>query len=194
MSAITIDAGCPRRRGARRRTGFSLVEISMVLAIVALLVAGIMLFFSNASDARQSEEAVTEAVAVEQAVYSLYEGQADYSGLDTATVADSGLLPRKWASDGAMSNPYHGRVVVYADQVNYGFDIVFYGLSQKGCSDMALAGAQMGSNLVQMVINTDPGNPSNGGAGSYQVPGQAWMAMVAANCRNGSNIRFSMAG
>ncbi|MGI4794452.1 MAG: hypothetical protein ACRYG8_10330 [Janthinobacterium lividum] len=94
-------------------------------------------------------------------------------------------------------NPYGGATLVYCDPVNSGWDIVLYGLSQKACQEAALAGQQMGSNLVQIVVN--PGTagsatvPSTGGVGSYGLSQSAWMSAVVGACGPGSSIRFSMA-
>lgn len=176
-----------------RHGGYSLMEISMVLAIVALLIAGVLLFLSNASDGQKSADTVREVLAIEGAVYQGYAGQSSYDGLSAGVLAGGKQLPTRWVGGGGLVNPYAGAVLVYADPVNPGWDVVVYGLSQKACTDVALSGQQMGASLVQIVIGTNPANPSTGGVGSYGLSQAAWASAVVGACTAGTNVRFSMA-
>lgn len=187
----------PTDRHIHRHGGYSLMEIGMVLAIVALLIAGVLLFVSNANDGARSADTVRKVLAIEGAVYQAYRGQSSYDGLSAAVLVGGKQLPTRWISGGGLVDPYGGATLVYADPVNAGWDVVLYGLSSKACQEAALAGQQMGSNLVQIVVN--PGTagsstvPSTGGVGSYGLSQAAWMAAVVNACSAGSSIRFSMA-
>jgi prepilin-type N-terminal cleavage/methylation domain-containing protein len=162
----------------RRHSGFSLVELAMVLAIVALLVAGIMLFFSNASTANKTNDAMTELAAVQQVTRSLYAGQPDYTGLDTAVIAAAKQLPNKWVKAGtSLTSPFSSAVTVVAsttNSANDSFTVTFNGLPDTACNKM-----------VTMDLGTSMLNLSANGTA---VPARAMTPAEAnASCNNANN-------
>ena len=136
----------------RRQAGFSLVELAMVLAIVALLVAGIMLFFSNASTANKTNDAMTELAAVQQVTRSLYAGQPDYSGLDTAVIAAAKQLPNKWVKAAtSLTSPFSAPVLVTVATTNTAadsFTVEFDGLPDTACNKMVTM--DLGTSMLSM--------------------------------------------
>ena len=197
MNAIAMTAPRMTVRASRhRRRGYSLLEISVVLTIIGLMIATLLLFFGTASDAEKSSDTVREVLAIESAIYGAYSGQPGYTGLSAAVIAGGRQLPNRWISGSGLVDPYGSPVLIYSDPVNTGWDVVAYGLSAKACRESALSGQQMGSNLVQIVVNPGtPGSsstPSTGGVGSYGLSQGAWASAVVAACGPGSSIRFSM--
>jgi major structural subunit of bundle-forming pilus len=157
-----ITAALAARR-LRRRGGFSLVEIAMVLAIIALLVAGIMLFFNNASNAQKSNEGAEEVAAVSQVVRSLWEGQPDYSSLSSAAIASSGQLPSKWVKGTALTSPFNATLTVGSTNTNTNFFISMSGIPNLACTKFATT--DMGTGLISAAIDgtaqTFPMTPAN---------------------------------
>lgn len=146
-----------RRRGG----GYSLMEIAMVLAIISLLVAGVMLFFSNASTANKTNDSMTEVANVTQVVRSLYAGQSDYSLLTSEVqIAQSGQLPAKWvkgtiAAATGINNPFGGAVNVVSatnNVANDSFTIVDNGIPSQACSKMVTM--DLGTSLVSLKTGT----------------------------------------
>src|SRR4051794_95238 len=90
-------------RAARRRRGhgIGLVELALALAIGALLVAGAVVYFSNASTAQKTNDAMSESTAIQQVVRGLYAGQPDYTGLTSNIIAASKQLPSKYIKGSA---------------------------------------------------------------------------------------------
>lgn len=144
----------------RRRSGFSLVEIAMVLAIVALLVAGIMLFFSNANTAQRTNDAMAELAAIQQTVRSLYSGQADYTGLDAVLVGNSRQMPAKWVrgtigSATGLSSPFGAAVNVAAattTTTNDSFTIAMTGVPAQACNKMVTM--DLGTSLISLRVGS----------------------------------------
>ena len=93
----------------RRNRGFSLVEIAMVLAIGALIISGVMLFYQNANMSLLANETQTELTVIVGAVHNLYSGVPDYAGLTDAIMYGSPDIPQKWknAATGTLQSPYH---------------------------------------------------------------------------------------
>lgn len=160
----------------KRQRGFTLVEVAMVLAIAALLIAGVMLFFNNASQARQTNDALQEVAAVQQTVRSLYSGQPDYTGLDTAIVASSKQLPAKWANttSSTVSNPFGSSVTIAATSSANQFMLTFNGIPDAACSKMVTM--DMGTGMAALQV---------GSAGSVtaraMTPSEANAACIGGN-------------
>jgi prepilin-type N-terminal cleavage/methylation domain-containing protein len=144
-----ITAAFAARR--RRSSGFSLVEIAMVLAIIALLVAGIMLFFNNASSSQKTNDAGTEIAAVSQVVRSLWAGQPDYTGVTTSAIAASGQLPNKWTKGTGLTDAFAGAVSVGGTASNTNFFITMTNVPSLACNKFATT--DMGTGLIGAFIN-----------------------------------------
>lgn len=164
----------------RRQGGFSLVEIAMVLAIIALLVAGIMLFFGTASTAQKTNDAMSELAAVQQTVRSVYAGQADYTGLSETVIANAGQLPRKWvkgvppAATG-LSSPFNAAVTVAPQASAAQFSVTMNNIPDTACSKMVTM--DMGTGLVSVVVN-----------GGTAVNGRAMSPTEAQQCTGNANV------
>jgi prepilin-type N-terminal cleavage/methylation domain-containing protein len=156
-----------RMRRHARRHGFSLVELAMVLGIVSLLVAGIMLFFANASDRQKVTDAITEMVAIQSTVGSLTAGQPFDETLDlNQVITQSKMLPSKWVypagANSFIEDPWKGFVnVSYADVVGgggYFLTIQLFGLNPQACS--AMVASDVGQYYTQTDTTVIMGTPT----------------------------------
>ena len=55
----------------RTRRGLTLIEAAMVLTILALVVAGVMLFYQNATTSQKISQAAGQISTIQQAVRSM---------------------------------------------------------------------------------------------------------------------------
>jgi prepilin-type N-terminal cleavage/methylation domain-containing protein len=85
------------RPSIRRRSGFSLVEISLVLGVISLLLASTFVMFGQTTNTQNNQDFETEVIAIINATHSLYANQPNYSGLTTAYIIANGKLPSRWA-------------------------------------------------------------------------------------------------
>ena len=162
-------------RRVRRNKGFSLVEIAMVLAIIALLVAGVMLFFSNASNAQKTNDAMTELAAVQQVVRSIYAGQPSYNGLTSAVLASSAQLPNKWVSAaGGLVDPFAGAVTVVAVNTDQNFSVTMTNVPNASCNKMVTT--DFGTGLLSVATNSGTAIPARA-----MTPTEANAACAAGN-------------
>ena len=106
-------------RDFRHERGFTLLELTMSLAIIAVLVGGIVLFFSSASASQKTSDAMYELGDIQQAVHSMYSGQADYSSLGAngaQIISQSQQIPAKWGGgSGSLTDPFGGAVSITAE-------------------------------------------------------------------------------
>lgn len=140
-----------------RRHGFSLIEIAMVLAIVAIMLAGVMLFFIQAGNNRKTIETLAEIEQVVSAVHTIYAGNMMYENLQTSVVSKSGLLPSSWVLNGGIVTPYGGSLTVNTYSTASFINIWVNNLPRDAC--IKIATADLGTASYSRNINwvTDTG-------------------------------------
>jgi major structural subunit of bundle-forming pilus len=101
----------PRLRSKMREAGFTLLELTMSLAIIAVLIGGIVMFFSSASTSQKTSDLMSELGNIQQAVHSMFSGQPNYSTITTSVISDSQQIPAKWGGGtGTLNDPFNGQV------------------------------------------------------------------------------------
>lgn len=182
MSIIALKGN---DRAKRSRRGLTLIEAAMVLTIMALVVAGVMLFYQNASTSQKISSAAGQVSAVQQAVRAAYAGQPTYSGLSTAAIA--GQLPTSMVVSGStdLRNAFNGPITVGSHNGggtdNSAFTITFSGLPAEACS--RLAAVDMGRAALGIVVN------NNGGL-TLIPPVQPTVAQGYCGTNNNSSIQW----
>ncbi|HHU2117506.1 TPA: pilus assembly protein, partial [Escherichia coli] len=73
-------------RKNKMEKGLSLIEASMVLALSAIVVSGVMFYYQSASDSNKTQNTVSQVMSVMSAINGLYVGQASYTDLTDAVL------------------------------------------------------------------------------------------------------------
>lgn len=157
----------------RRGHGIGLVELALALAIGALLVAGAVVYFSNASTAQKTNDAMSQLTAIQQVVRGQYSGQPDYTGLTAGIVANSKQLPSRYikgtGASATIVSSFNSGVTI-APSTDAGatgvthFTVTFSGVPDQACTKMATTdfGTAMTRVLVGTTSNTAaPLSPAN---------------------------------
>lgn len=160
-------------RASARRKGLTLIETAMVLAIAAVFIAGVMLFFQNASISAKTNEATSQLAAIQQAVRTVYAGQASYDSANGTIV--QGLvatrsIPQKMVTTDQQSlrHAFNGPILIESTGGGANFDVVFNGLPSDACAKMLTMDfgrgllAVSGSNTVQSAGGTSGSSASTG--------------------------------
>ncbi|EPX83519.1 type IV pilus biogenesis protein, putative [Salipiger mucosus DSM 16094] len=137
-------------RGAKRAAerGNALLGIAMALIISAVVAAGYLVFFNNANNSAKNNDFMAQLAAVQTAVQSLYYGQSTYTGLDTATLADSGTLPEKMLSGSAIKHPFNADITVAPGGTNDTFVVTATNIPEASCT--TLVTKDLGRSLVRL--------------------------------------------
>lgn len=141
----------------RREQGLTLIEASMVLALSAVVVAGVMLYYQSASDNNRLQNAVGELGSVQTAVQTLYAGSSVYTGLTTAMLAGNAAIPPNLQNGASIYTPWGASTSVTlgtekAGTVTDGFyTVTFAGVPQGDC--MAMGSQTLGAQLVGVAYN-----------------------------------------
>jgi type II secretory pathway pseudopilin PulG len=93
----------------RYEQGLTLIEASMVLALSAVVIAGVMLYYQSASDQNKIMNAQSEIGSIQTVVQSIYGNSMDYSGIATGVLKGSSAIPPNLLNaSGAPVTPWGG--------------------------------------------------------------------------------------
>ena len=163
----------------KSKKGLTLIEAAMVLAIATLVVAGIMIFFQNASVNSKANESMAQLSALQSSVRTVYGGQPSYTGLSEADLIASREVPNKMvASPTELRNAFNGTVVIVPETLgtgsaDNGFSVEYQNIPFEACTKMGVF--DLGTGIAQFEIN----------GGNVALP--ATVATVQAACDGGGN-------
>lgn len=124
-------------RKNKMEKGLSLIEASMVLALSAIVVSGVMFYYQSASDSNKTQNTVSQVMSVMSAINGLYVGQASYDGLSDAVLYNSSAVPENYkGSSGKINNPFGGSLHV-APNDNGGYALLLDGVPKSSCVNIA---------------------------------------------------------
>lgn len=174
-------------RAAARRKGLTLIETAMVLAIAAVFIAGVMLFFQNASISAKTNEATSQLAAIQQAVRTVYAGQASYAG--SGTIVEGLIVTRSVPSKmvdsttRTLRNAFNGSVDVQPVANGANFDVVFNGMPSDACAKMLTM--DFGRGLLSVsgspTVQTAGGSGGSEGSAGPMTPTDAGNACGSSN-------------
>ncbi|HAV8297171.1 TPA: pilus assembly protein [Escherichia coli] len=137
MLDITKKQKMLRRKKAEK--GLSLIEASMVLALSAIVVSGVMFYYQSASDSNKTQNTVSEVMSVMSAINGLYVGQSSYTGLSDSVLYNSSAVPANYkGTTGVINNPFGGRLHVAPNtSAAGGYALLLDGVPQSSCVNIA---------------------------------------------------------
>lgn len=95
--------------------GLSLIEASMVLALSAIVISGVMFYYQSASDSNKTQDTISEVMSTIAAINGLYVGQSSYNTLDNSVLHNSSAIPQNYKGDNdTITNPFGGEMRVTA--------------------------------------------------------------------------------
>lgn len=153
-------------RKNKMEKGLSLIEASMVLALSAIVVSGVMFYYQSASDSNKTQNTVSQVMSVMSAINGLYVGQASYTGLTDNVLYNSSAVPENYKdkSNKTINNPFGGKLKVAALDAG-GYTITLDGVPQSSCVN--IASMNLGTSLqgvgVKVISKTITPKPLNGG-------------------------------
>lgn len=145
-------------RKNKMEKGLSLIEASMVLALSAIVVSGVMFYYQSASDSNKTQNTVSQVMSVMSAINGLYVGQASYAGLSDAVLYNSSAVPENYkGSSGKINNPFGGRLHV-APNDNGGYALLLDRVPKSSCVN--IASMNLGTSLQGVGVGVTSMNSS----------------------------------
>ncbi len=178
------ELGFRKMVAKRRKRGFSLLELAMVMGIGVLIAVGVMMFFTQANTSKNTQEALTQVAAIQQAARSLYGGQSNYDGLTNKVLIDTKALPSKMVNGtSGLRNAFSAAVTVTsADSgggTDSGFSVAFAGVPQDACNKMA--SFDLGRGLYSITVGGTTRSAANGNPPPFDPAGATAACTAATN-------------
>ncbi|MEW9732281.1 type 4 pilus major pilin [Escherichia coli] len=164
-------------RKNKMEKGLSLIEASMVLALSAIVVSGVMFYYQSASDSNKTQNTVSQVMSVMSAINGLYVGQASYTGLTDDVLLNSSAVPENYKDkpNKKINNPFGGKLHV-VQNTGGGYALLLDGVPQSSCVNIAsmnlgtsLQGVGVGDSImknnttsVQLTANAVNGRVNKG--------------------------------
>lgn len=153
--------------------GLSLIEASMVLALSAIVVSGVMYYYQSASDNNKTQNTVSEIMSIVSAVNGLYAGQQNYNGLDEQVLYNTSAVPENYknSSTGGITHPFGDDVKIgpVGNNGDNGYYIFLGKIPKAACVNLAtmnfgtsMAGVGVGVSTGQLEKATSPTTLSSG--------------------------------
>ncbi|EOC4683473.1 type 4 pilus major pilin [Escherichia coli] len=141
--------------------GLSLIEASMVLALSAIVVSGVMYYYQAASDNNKTQSTVSEVMSIVSAVNGLYVGTSGYAGLDESVILKTSAVPENYKSKNGTSimHPFGGSLTLGPTQGHTGYYIELANIPKSACVN--LSSMNFGTSLGGVGVNTTPKQGAN---------------------------------
>ncbi|WP_309533208.1 type 4 pilus major pilin, partial [Escherichia coli] len=153
--------------------GLSLIEASMVLALSAIVVSGVMYYYQAASDNNKTQSTVSEVMSIVSAVNGLYVGTSNYAKLTKDVIMNTSAIPENYkdSKNKNIMHPFGGTIDLGATQDNSKYFIILNEVPQGACVN--LASMNLGTSLAGVGVGVDvakatSGNVSGTGTGSLK--------------------------
>lgn len=142
-------------RKNKMEKGLSLIEASMVLALSAIVVSGVMFYYQSASDSNKTQNTVSQVMSVMSAINGLYVGQASYGSLSNEVLYNSSAVPANYkAAGGKINNPFGGELSVAPN--NVGYTLRLDGVPKSSCVN--IASMNLGTSLQGVGVDVPKSN------------------------------------
>ncbi|EFE7249915.1 pilus assembly protein [Escherichia coli] len=132
--------------------GLSLIEASMVLALSAIVVSGVMYYYQAASDNNKTQSTVSEVMSIISAVNGLYVGTSGYKGLNKDVIMNTSAIPENYKDSNKIIHPFGGEIEIGEATGATKYFIILKDVPQGACVNLAsmnfgtsLAGAGVGA-------------------------------------------------
>lgn len=149
--------------------GLSLIEASMVLALSAIVVSGVMYYYQAASDNNKTQNTVSELMSIVSAVNGLYAGQQNYNGLDQTVLYNTSAVPENYknSTTKGITHPFGDDIEVgpVGNNGDNGYYVFLNKIPKAACINLAtmnfgtsMAGVGVGvtSNSLSAATSTAP--------------------------------------
>lgn len=121
--------------------GLSLIESAMVLALGAVVTAGVMFYYQSASDANKTQAAISQVMSATSAINGLYIGKSDYSGLDVNVLKNTSAIPENYKTQNGINTPFGTALKVKPAEAgevgSFGYKLSLTGLPKSACISLA---------------------------------------------------------
>ncbi|EKS1206799.1 pilus assembly protein [Escherichia coli] len=172
--------------------GLSLIEASMVLALSAIVVSGVMYYYQAASDNNKTQSTVSEVMSIVSAINGLYVGTSNYANLTNAVIMNTSAIPENYkdSKNQNIMHPFGGKIELGATNDKSKYYIILNEVPQGACVN--LASMNLGTSLAGVGVGVNATTAASGSVnstgGSGNLKNKALTPAEASSaCKNNSN-------
>lgn len=120
---------------------------SMVLALSAIVVSGVMYYYQAASDNNKTQSTISEVMSIVSVVNGLYAGVSGYDGLNSTVIYNTSAVPDNYkGSSGEIKHPFGGTIDLGNTTTGNNFYIILNDIPKGPCVN--IASMNFGTQLV----------------------------------------------
>lgn len=154
--------------------GLSLIEASMVLALSAIVISGVMVYYQSASENNKIQTTMTEVMGAIATVNTLYATNADYSTISHELLLGASGIPEKFKDKTAkkIRTPFTGELQlapVASDKLKYTLSLT--DLPVSACTSLAVMDLGTSMEKVEVGAVAVTGNPIEAAKACSGSPG-----------------------
>jgi major structural subunit of bundle-forming pilus len=139
-------------RKQRGQKGLSLIEASMVLALSAVVVAGVMMYYQGAAENNRVKDAQAELGAIQATMNNLSGGTSDYNGIGSAQLVKSKGIPNSFKSGSNIVSPFGSASVSGATN---SYTVTFNDVPSSACLSLGSGIFKAGTAKSMKIGNTE---------------------------------------
>jgi prepilin-type N-terminal cleavage/methylation domain-containing protein len=149
-----------KTQNTTRESGFTLLELLLVIGVAALLLIGAIATYRLVSDGNKTTDSIRTLLTIRQETNTMAQQQGGtYTGVvyDTATSNTASPIVASGVLHDKQKNPFNGNIVVAAvpdagGTADANLTVKFDNVSQSGCSKLAQA-INTPNEIVSVTIN-----------------------------------------
>ena len=153
--------------------GLSLIETSMVLALSAIVVSGVMYYYQSASDNNKTQNTVSELMSIVSAVNGLYAGQQNYDGLTASVLYNTSAVPENYKNSAkqGITHPFGDDINIgpVGNKGENGYYVLLNNIPKAAC--LNLATMNFGTSMAGVGVGVDMNALSKNTNGTPITPG-----------------------
>ena len=149
--------------------GLSLIEASMVLALSAIVVSGVMYYYQAASDNNKTQSTVSEVMSIVSAINGLYVGTSNYEKLSNDVIMNTSAIPENYKNGKDIMHPFGGKIDLGATNDKSKYFIILNDVPQGACVN--LASMNLGTSLAGVGVGVDANKAANASPNSTVAVG-----------------------
>lgn len=172
------------------RSGFNLIEIAIVLAVIGLVIGGIYVAASAVTEKNRQQAQMKIMLQIVANVRAVYQSQNTFTALTNDQIRQIGIMPGDVAYDGTRFMGPYGEIALLPG-ITQTFVITMTNISRAGC--IAILGQTMTSQIFKqnygmagMSVNGSVGPNGNHAA---DMP----MSDLVETCNQGDKVSLSLA-
>lgn len=152
-----------QRKSIQRQTGFSLIELMIVLGIGALMLAGGLALSNTAGSSQSSSQLTSDLVAIKTSVKQLYSGQGGYGAvsLNSVLIASNKIPTTMTVSGSTITHQLNGTLTVTGNTST--FDTAITNIATDVCVNIVAVVSgytqiKVGANAARTTVPFSPAN------------------------------------